>query len=258
VLSQDQIALIHGEIDGANTPEEQAAVQALLAREAEARALDAELRHLARLFDRVGTAEPPARLRGAILAALPPLVPAASGWRGLRDVARSVGDGFHKRPRFALISALCVGLVAGFGLFAALAGTGSLVRATAGGVTGTLVEPYADRLETVQDLPIDAGGVRGRVRVEAGEHVVVVTLETDAAHPVEVRLSFRPGAYGLREFSQRQHDAEPFFSAEPGRIRSTTSGANTQSVVLDQAGTRSPLELSLIENGEKVFTTTLH
>ena len=84
MLNRDQIELIHQEIDGANTPEESAAFRSLMEADAEAKALEAELRHVVRLFDRVGEREPPPRLKRAILDALPPQARAASrtesGW----------------------------------------------------------------------------------------------------------------------------------------------------------------------------------
>ena len=54
MLSQDQIELIHREIDGANTPDERAAFRSLIETNAEARALEADLRHVTRLFGHAG------------------------------------------------------------------------------------------------------------------------------------------------------------------------------------------------------------
>jgi len=257
-LNQDQIELIHREIDGANTPEESAACRSLLADNAEARALDADLRQVTQVFDRMGTAEPPAHLRRAILEALPQQVPAISGWGALRDSWQSIVDGLQKRPRFALVSSLCAGVVAGFALYAVLAGTMVMDRSNTSGLTGTIAEPRAaDRWEMLRAVPIEANGVSGRVSVKAGRTAVVVELQSRAAHRLEVRLTFPEGAYGLRGFSQLRSEAEPSFSAGPGLIRVTTSGANTQTFVLDYGGPVSPLALSLFDNGEDVFTATL-
>ena len=71
MLNRDQIELIHREIDGANSPEESAAVRSLMGQYPEARALAAELRHVTRLLDGVGEREPPPHLKRAILEALP-------------------------------------------------------------------------------------------------------------------------------------------------------------------------------------------
>ena len=71
MLSPDQIELIQQEIDGANTPERSAAFRSLLEQDPEARAMAAELRRVVGLFALVAEREPPARLKQAILGALP-------------------------------------------------------------------------------------------------------------------------------------------------------------------------------------------
>jgi anti-sigma factor RsiW len=258
MLNRDQIELIHREIDGENTPEESAAFRSLIADNAEARVLEADLRHVTQVFDRVGAAEPPGHLRRAILDALPRQVPVISGWGSLKSAVQSIVDGLQKRPRFALVSSVCVGLVAGFGLYAAVAGTVVIDRSHTGGLTGTIIEPRAaDGLETVHAVPIDVDGVSGRVDVKAGQTAVVVELESEVARTLEVRLTFAEGAYGLRGFSQLKSEAVPSFTAGPGLIRVTTSGANTQTFVLNHQGPVSPLALSLFDNGEEVFAATI-
>ena len=79
MLSRDQIALIHQEIDGANTPEGSAAFRSLMEQDPEARALAAELRQVAGLFDQAGEREPPPQLSRAILDALPQPARASPG-----------------------------------------------------------------------------------------------------------------------------------------------------------------------------------
>src|SRR5947209_5330979 len=89
MLTQDQIELIHQEIDGANTPEQRAAFLSLVEQHPEARALAAELRAVALAFDRMGMREPPPRLQQAILACLPPPEGLrATWWDTIHDVWR--------------------------------------------------------------------------------------------------------------------------------------------------------------------------
>ena len=84
MLHRDHIELIHQEIDGANTPEGSAAFRSLVEQDPEARALAAELRRVAQVFEQVAAREPPPHLKQAILAALPPQARATSrtesGW----------------------------------------------------------------------------------------------------------------------------------------------------------------------------------
>jgi len=258
VLNRDQIELIHQEIDGANTPEESAAFRSLIVEDSEAKALEADLRYVALLFDRAGECEPPPHLRQAILDALPHQARATSAWEAVGDAVKAIVDGFQKRPRFALVSSLCVGLVAGFGIYAALAGTVLTDRSSTSGLAGTFFEPpAAEAVETVQEVPIDVDGGTGRIGVKAGETIVFVELELDVEQTVEARLSFDGGVYGFRGFSQLRSEAGPHFTAEPGLICVTTSGANTHTFVFDHEGPASPLALSLYDGGEEVFATIL-
>jgi hypothetical protein len=71
MMPRDHIELIHQEIDGANTPEGSAAFRSLVERDPEARALAAELRRVAQVFEQVAAREPPPHLKRAILDALP-------------------------------------------------------------------------------------------------------------------------------------------------------------------------------------------
>ena len=97
MVNRKQIELIHQEIDGANTPEASAAFRSLMEKDPEARALAAELRQGAGLFDEVGAREPPPQLRRAILDALPQPAGAAPGtataWMTLRAImGRAIGS----------------------------------------------------------------------------------------------------------------------------------------------------------------------
>jgi len=259
VLNRDQIELIHQEMDGVNTPAERTAFRSLIEEDSEARAVEADLRSVTLLLDRAGSIDPPRHMTEAILNALPQQVRARSGWEALGEPLKTILDGFQRRPRFALVSTLCVGLVAGFGVYAALAGTGLMDHSDTSGLTGTLFERRAaDELETVNEVTIDVDAGSGRVGVTTAQNIVYVELELDVEQALEVRLTFDEGAYGLRGFSQLRSEAGPYLTAEPGLFRISTSGANTHTFALSQKGPVSPLALSLFEDGKEIFATTLY
>jgi hypothetical protein len=259
VLKEKQIELIHQELDDANTPTERVAFKSLIEIDPEARALDADLRNVSQLLDDVGSVDPPRDMKQAILDALPRPARARSRWEALGAPLRAIVDGFQQRPRFALVSSLSVGLVAGFGIYAAVAGTSLIDRSETGDLRGALFErPAADELETVHEVTIDVAGASGRVGVTTAEDVVFVELELDVEQASEVRLTFDEGAYGFLGFLQLRSGVGPYFTAEPGLIRVTTSGANTHTLALSNAGPGPPLALSLFDNGKEVFATTLY
>lgn len=258
VLNREQIELIHREIDGANSAAESAACRSLIEEHPEARTLEAELRQVTRIFERVGQREPPPHLRQAILDALPPEPRTTSGWQALGSAVKALAAGLQQRPRFALVSSLCVGLVAGFGLYAALAGNVWPDHSNTSGLAGAFFAPgAAQQLKTVRQVAIDVPGASGRVSVAAGPADVSVALELRVERPLEVRLAFDAATYGLRGFSQLRTEAGASVTAEPGFIRVATSGANAHTFVLHHEGPVSPLVLSLYDGGEEIFATTL-
>src|SRR6266511_117597 len=126
MLSREQIELIQQEIDGANTPAGSAAVRSLLAQDPEARAMAAELRRVAALFGEVAEREPPARLKRAILDALPQPARASPGgllpWvaQALRFVTTSLEEPIMTRKAVLIGSAaaavvlVVAGILTGF------------------------------------------------------------------------------------------------------------------------------------------------
>lgn len=258
MLNRKQIELIHQEMDGVNTPAESAAFRSLIEKNSEARALEAELRNVTLLLDRVGSIDPPRHMTEAILNALPQEGRARSSWSALIESFRAISDGFRKRPQFALVSSFCVGLVAGFGVYAALAGTVSTDHSDTSDLAGALFERRAaDEFERVDEITIDVEGASGRVGVKTAHNIVFVELELDAERALEVQLAFDEGAYGLRGISRLRSEAGSHFAAEPGLIRVTTSGANTHTFALNHEGPVPPLALTLFESGMEVFATTL-
>jgi hypothetical protein len=259
VLSPREIELIHQEMDGVSTPAERAAFRSLIESNGEARALEADMRDVTLLLDRVESVDPPRHMTETILDALPQQVRMRSGWDAIGAPVRAIVDGFQQRPRFAMAASLCVGLVAGFGVYAALAGTALTDQSDTRGLTGTFFEWRAtDGLETVNEVSIDVAAGSGRVGVKRDRNIVVVELELDVERALEARLTFAQGAYGLRGFSQLRSEAGSYFAAQPGFIRVTTSGANTHTFALSHEGPVSPLALSLFDEGKEVFATTLY
>src|SRR5256885_257842 len=126
MLSRDQVELIQQEIDGANTPEGSAALRSLMEQNPEAGAMAAELRRVAALFGQVAEREPPARLRRAILDALPQPARAAPGallrWaaQGLRFVTKSMEEPIMTKKALLIGSAaaavviVVAGILTGF------------------------------------------------------------------------------------------------------------------------------------------------
>src|SRR5438093_8195158 len=112
MLSRKQVELIQQEIDGANTAEESAALRLLMGQDPEARAMAAELRSVAGLLGQVTEREAPARLKRAILDALPQPARASPGalrrWaaHGLRFVTKPMKESIMTKKAVLIGSAV--------------------------------------------------------------------------------------------------------------------------------------------------------
>src|SRR5256885_2269692 len=139
MLSRDQVELIQQEIDGANTPEGSAALRLLIEQNPEAGAMAAELRRVAALFGQVAEREPPARLRRAILDALPQPARASPGallrWaaQGLRFVTKSMEEPIMTKKALLIGSAAAAVVIVVAGILTGFP-PGSRDAGTIGGV----------------------------------------------------------------------------------------------------------------------------
>lgn len=144
MLTQDQIELIHREIDGENSPVDSAAFRSLVEREPQARALASDLRHLAGLLDKVPDRAPPPGLRAAIVNAIGPAA-RASPDDGARMTPRAIARWFVLQwssltTRMEETMLTKKGLIVGTTAVAAVALVGALVVGypPSGGEVGTI------------------------------------------------------------------------------------------------------------------------
>jgi hypothetical protein len=167
MLTDDQIELIHREIDGENSPVETAAFHALVERDLQARALHRELAALANVFHHVEEREPPQRLRQEILGAMGqrPEAHAPSErepmWVVVAEATRWVGVQWAKVTTLMEETMLTKkGLVLGTTTIAAVAIVGALVVGypPSGGEVGTIGGGSGDTISGVQQ----ASRYRGR------------------------------------------------------------------------------------------------
>src|SRR6266496_4599962 len=190
MLSREQIELIQQEIDGANTPAGSAAVRSLLAQDPEATAMAAELRRVAALFGEVAEREPPARLKRAILDALPQPARASPGgllpWvaQALRFVTTSLEEPIMTRKAVligstaAAVVLVVAGILTGFP-------PGSRDAGTIGGVQPAA--RYHGKVMTEADVSLKNPEIQALFQNDKVLHLV----RTDAFRQVMASDAFR-------------------------------------------------------------------
>lgn len=172
-MDQRIVDLIHGDIDGLNSPEEQKELLQLLEASAEARREHARMRALCEWLDSMPSCEVPPGLSDSILAGIP------------RPATASIAAASSaRRPRRGWLGAAAV-LAATVACVAVL-----LVRAPApealdaSALTGTIGQPAAGL--GVASLGLDAPGISGAISAQRHEHGFTIDIELDADRPVSV------------------------------------------------------------------------
>lgn len=184
---QKIVELIQREIDGLNSPEESAELQAIVAKDPQVRKIYDELRAVADTLEQAEQLEPPAHLKAAILSALPKRKEAPAASKG---VLQWLAGFLPRQPRFQISLAFAGGLAAGLLLFALFAS--EALRQSPSDVAdyyGTLVAPEKEAdLTVLHELVIDIEQAQGRVVVKSAGSTFLI--ETDLVAQDEIRLIF--------------------------------------------------------------------
>ncbi len=258
MIPQRYLELMHGEIDGVNTPAASGELQGYLEAHAEARAHFHDLKRTAAALAAMPDEQPPAYLRGRILTAIDELAAAR------RERPRPAAVRFPRLPgpRPALRYAVCGAAGLALGLVLALALSrpfsprapedwAALHGALHGQWPDGAAGPTAD---------VSAAGVTGGARVArlGGEWVAVqIDLEAEPAlaplavevgHPSAVSCG---GVWGLS-------GVPAALSAEGGRVRFDHQGRSRYLVFFrDTGAARTSYDLALKRGGEMLVQRRL-
>ncbi|MBP7147580.1 MAG: hypothetical protein KBD01_08545 [Acidobacteria bacterium] len=219
----DRLELVQRELDGDLSPEESRLLAQWLAADPELRRARDELREVTALLDEAGEVEPPLGFGAEIAAAVRARTgrPATRRFPGRSSAARRI----WAAAAGIVLGALGYHLVARqFAEVEPAAVSGSIANARAGA-------PFAD-------LPLDAGGLRGRLAASAIPGGV--RLDVDLAGEGAVVLAFDPAEVRVSEFA-RLAGGDAVVSSRPGEL---TLGPGRVRVLLDSAvGARLRCEL---------------
>jgi hypothetical protein len=222
VTDEERTALIHGELDGALTSEQRAALARLLLAEPQTRTLRDELQGLCRRLDAIGQVEAPPQLKDSIVRRLTS-VPVAPAYR-----RASLG-----RWRLA---AMVAGLLI----------TGTIVYETAQGpapgsreTAGTMA---ANGPTAVDSVAVSHGPVTGRATLYRDQTGLAVGLEVSAAEPVDVLVTTGDHSFRINGLSSSNRD-----------------GGTRQTIALPGVGIHGqPIDLSFLVGERTVSRATLH
>lgn len=232
--------LIHGDIDGVNSADEQRELQALIEASAEVRREHARMGALAGMLDALPPCEPPPRLRQALRAGIP-VAAARAPRRVLRPGAR---------------------IVAAFAMAATVTGVAVLLlrdpvvqELDPAALAGTIGRPAAG--QAGDSLVIGERFVTGVVTLRRHERGLAVELDLDASRPLTV-VAGGDRPLGLEGFVPVS-GAPVSVNEEGGVIRLVHDGRQHYSLVLPWA--RDPvqvLDLAFYIDGQLINQSRLN
>jgi len=232
--TQELHELMHGEIDGANSPGDSRRLHEYLQQHPEDRRRYEELCETVAVLESVEMCDPSPDLRRAILAAVAEKAPTAPTHTGAEGgLLRRWGAVLKARPGYGY--AFAAGLTLGVVLLAAIgpriAGIGSTAQE---GLYGTALPGTGSPAATERTVTVAQPGAAGNVTARFSDGRIDVHIELRTESPVQVILATDPGlACGsFRALVPGSHDLE----TRLGTTRLTHDGDGVYELTLDSTG----------------------
>jgi hypothetical protein len=242
--------LMNRELDGANSPEESAALRSHLAASEEGRRQFDELGRMARMFTEAGDVKPPASMEAKIIDAIASREALAGRDRGFFLDFLSP----RRKIAYAFATGLAVGIIIFIILYQALSGGNQLdVR----DLYGALAErEQSGAVIDAQSAAIALPGCIGTAIVQYRDQAVFVSASVEADDGVEIEIA--PGAeLALRSF--RAPACGPYALRASGAGIAVSLGGRCEFVAVfgDAGGARPPVRISVAGAGGTLFEQTI-
>lgn len=223
-----QAFLLNARIDGVLGPEESAELEAILESSAEARALDAEYREMARLIESQPELDPPEGLAGLIMqqAVLPESQPPG-----------------HPKRFFEFFQPATAGLAFAAGLLVTVAAyelvpIQGAVTDTKNLVGAMVANHEAPAFEALERLSIDEPGLSGSIEMLRADEILQLNFEIETEQRIEVVLGFADAGLDFSGLSRKAASGkipDGVYSVRNGTFRVENLGQEAFSVFLTDA-----------------------
>lgn len=253
MIEERYIDLMNKELDGANTPDESAALRSFLASSEEARRMYDELRGVAGMFAAAGEVTPPRDMKRTIMAAI-----------AEREANRGARRAEHARfldiltPRkkvaYSFAAGVAFGLVALVILLRAMPQGGGLDRRD---LYGTLAGGRgAGDVIASESVSILAGDISGRVTAQYRDNSLTVALDLDAPREIEVVLS-PAGGLPAESFSAPSCGVYDIRTETGGVTFKAGSGCGFAVTFGDKAGAHPSVNVAVSAGGSRIYEHTI-
>ncbi len=248
------IELIHADLDGEISAEDQQELHACLESDASLGALRDDMRKLHDVLGRVESEDPPPGLRSRIIAAAAPQFTRRIV-KPRRSILASILPGW---PAPALLR---YGAAAAFG--AAIVAVGLKVGdldshgpADPGSLVGTMTSYRAPGAATGR-IALDTAAITGSVGTSVQNGLVVVDFNLSAAEPVEIIADYGQSGLSFSGFAQFE-EASASVEADQGRVRFTQQDAHRYAVFFSPSGQgNGTIEFQFLADGKLIHEDAL-
>jgi hypothetical protein len=253
MIEERYIELMNKELDGANTPDESAALRSFLASSEEARRVYDELRGLAGMFAAAGEITPPRDMKRTIMAAI-------AGREAFRGARRAERRRFldaltpRKKVAYSFAGGVAFGLVALIILLGVMPRDGGPDRKD---LYGTLAgRRSAEDVVASESVSIETADVSGRVTAQYRDNSLAIALDLDAPHEIEVVLS-PAGKLPVESFGAPSCGVWDIRTDTAGVAFKADSGCNFTVIFRDEAGAHPSVKVTANAGGVRIFEQTI-
>ncbi len=242
--------LLNREIDGILTEREKRALDSLLAKDEDARALRADLHSLLRLCTESPLAEPPPTLRPAIRRAIEVQQTTKQQPRRIKE---SLDRVLFPLRDLRLVYAFVGGIALGGVSLALVLSSVQPSDMSEQDVAGSLFARNADEtLWTTHAIVTSAA--KGRIATFNEGTLEAMAVQLDCARPVDARFQIDIGSRTVR-FMSRPEFAQTTLEFIPGRVIVRGNQINDLRIVLGPPASHKeePVRVTLFENGVSVY-----
>ena len=253
------IELINADIDGEISADDQALLEAFLAKNPEAMRYRDEIRETAQLLDSADALEPPPGLAQSVMADIrPAAVEETVPGRSLGEI---LGDFFGIAPvRYAL--SFAAGVVLTFSIVSSDQATRSAFDDVTS-LVGTMGDPEAAGILAEQDvMQLTLNELAGSVSLNSRGSLMILDFDLASRQPVEIVANFSNRDIWFNGFAQLESSGTSV-AAATGKVTVRMEGQRRYAVYLhNSGGTAATVDLSfysagaLLHRGELSFRET--
>ena len=253
MLDEKYLALIQGELDGANSPKQSAKLKAYLAANAEAQKLHEELAAMFAILQEVKPVEPPAHLQHAIMNSLPPRREPARGSRNfLSQAAAWLTSRLELKHAFSFAGGLAVG-VALFALF--FQGKEQNELTDWSKLYGMMGAPQAaPQPQSANSLEIRHSEASGVINLKHADETLVAEITLTAQQPLDLFISYDANALEFKSFALLEASEPIAVDLHTGRIKLSHAGEKHYALIFASRGAALPtVSFQLMRAGKVLF-----